>query len=60
MQQATDQRPYEAELKRLDEQHAVILHHRGEAYQAVGDEEQAQADFSKAKELGYNPEAGVW
>jgi len=33
---------------------AVNYHLRGLCYQALGDEEKAQADFAKEKELGYN------
>ena len=31
-----------------------VLYYRGLCYQATGDEAKAQADFAKAKELGYN------
>jgi len=60
MQQAIDQRPYEDFLRGLDEQLSVILHHRGEAQRALGNEEEAKADIDRALELGFNPEEGIW
>ena len=38
---------------------AVILHHRGLAYQSVGQKTAAEFDFKKAIELGYDPEKGI-
>ncbi len=43
-----------------DELYSVLLHHRGLVHQALGHEEQAQADLDKAQELGYDPKAGVY
>lgn len=43
-----------------DKLYAVLLHHRGLVHQALGNEPQAQADLTKAQELGYNPKAGVY
>jgi tetratricopeptide (TPR) repeat protein len=60
MQRVVDQRALEAELKRLDENYAVILHHRGEVYEAIGEVEQADADYEEAVKLGYNREKGIW
>ena len=60
MHRAVDQRPYEDLIRQLDEQLAVILHHRGEAHQALGDDEKAKSDIDRAVELGFNPEEGVW
>ena len=40
--------------------HAVLLHHRGLVHQALGNEDQAKADLTKAQELGYDPKAGVY
>ena len=40
--------------------YAVLLHHRGLIYQALGKEEQAQADLNLAEELGFDPQAGVY
>jgi Flp pilus assembly protein TadD len=34
---------------------ATVHHKRGLAYQQKGDNSKAEADFAKAKELGYNP-----
>lgn len=48
---------FEREQEKL---HAVLLHHRGLVHQALGNEAQAEADLSKAKELGYNPKVGVY
>ena len=45
---------------RRDQQFSVILHHRGEAYAALGEEEKADADIAKAIELGFNPDEGIW
>ena len=60
MQQVVDQRRFELRLKTLDEQYSVILHHRGEAYQATGELEKAKSDFAEAEILGYNPAEGIW
>ena len=35
-------------------EHPIIYNNRGLCYKALGDEKKAQADFAKAKELGYN------
>ena len=34
-------------------EHPIIYHNRGLCYQELGDKKKAQADFAKAKELGY-------
>lgn len=60
MQHVVDQRPYQDALERIDQQFSVILHHRGEAYAALGEEEKADADIAKAIELGFNPDEGIW
>jgi tetratricopeptide (TPR) repeat protein len=60
MKRVVDQRGLEAELKRLDENYAVIVHHRGEAYEATGEQEKAEADYAEAKKLGYDREKGIW
>lgn len=39
---------------------AVLYHHRGLVYQALGDEARAEADLKVADEMGYSPEDGVW
>ena len=38
---------------------AVIYHHRGEVYEALGHEDKAAQDFKHADELGYDPERGL-
>lgn len=60
MASVADQRRIQDILRELDNQYAVILHHRGEAYEALGDSEKAAADIQEAIRRGYNPEAGVW
>lgn len=60
MRLADDQRGFERNLKLLDENMAVIQHHRGEAYEAIGESEKAKADIEQAIKLGYDREAGVW
>ena len=60
MQQVVDQRPIQAALKQLDEQYSIILHHRGEAYLAMDEEDKGQKDIEEAKRLGYNQEEGIW
>lgn len=60
MRNATDQRPYEDALRGLNEQLAVIVHHRGEALNALGEEEKGQADIDRAVKLGYSREDGIW
>ena len=60
MQEATDQRRYQDVLAAFDNQFAVILHHRGEAYAAVGAQEKSEADIQEALRLGYDPAAGIW
>lgn len=60
MQKVSDQRQIQDALRSLDEQFAIILHHRGEAYAANGDEEKSAADIAEALRLGYNPDDGIW
>ena len=60
MKQVVDQRYLEDELRQLDEHYAIILHHRGEAYRAIGEEEKAEADIDEAVNLGFSKENGVW
>lgn len=52
--------PYEAALKELDQQFAIILHHRGEAFEVMGQPEKAAEDIAEAVRLGYNPDEGIW
>ncbi len=60
MQTASDQRPLQLALSELDKQFSIILHHRGEAYEAVGEKEKAEKDLSEAKRLGFDPDKGIW
>lgn len=60
MATVVDQRPYQSMMKQLDEQFSILLHHRGEVYEAMGETEKAEADIKRALELGYNPEEGIW
>ena len=60
MQQVVDQRPFYEAFEQLDQQYSIILYHRGEAHDAVGNEKEATADKIRAKELGYSRENGVW
>lgn len=46
--------------QQLDEPLAVMLHHRGLVHEALENAEQAEADLQRARELGYDPEAGVF
>jgi len=43
------------EAIRLDPQNAKAYNNRGLTYQSLGKVEEAERDFQKAKELGYNP-----
>jgi tetratricopeptide (TPR) repeat protein len=45
--------------EKLNEDLAVMHHHRSLVYQAQGKTQEAEADMKLAKELGYDPEAGV-
>lgn len=60
LRSAVDKRTAQRLLKQLDETFAVLYHHRGELYEALGKTEEAQADIDRAKRLGYSPERGVW
>ena len=43
------------EAIRLDPEYAKAYNNRGLTYQSLGQVEEAERDFQKAKELGYNP-----
>lgn len=47
------------QLQNAQDALAVILHHRGLAYEAIGQKAAAEFDFKKAIELGYDPEKGI-
>jgi tetratricopeptide (TPR) repeat protein len=59
-QMTIDQRPIEQLRRGADHSRAVIYHHRGLVRAALGNTHEADADFHKARELGYNPLEGVW
>ena len=40
----------------LDPGEAAAYYNRGLSYQELGDADKAEADFAKAKELGYEPD----
>lgn len=46
--------------RQLDQQLSVIVHHRAEAYAALGARERASADIEEATRLGYRVEDGIW
>lgn len=58
--ESVDQVKFEYELRMLNEGSAVLYHHRGQVYEALGKQSAADKDFRKAKELGYDPANGVW
>ena len=43
------------EAIRLNPQYVYAYNNRGLTYQSLGKVEEAERDFQKAKELGYNP-----
>ena len=43
------------EAIRLDPQHEAAYSNSGKAYSNLGEQELADRDFAKAKELGYDP-----
>ncbi len=45
--------------QKLNEDLAVMHHHRSLVYQVQGKTKEAEADMQLAKELGYDPDAGV-
>ena len=46
--------------QQLKETEAVLLHHRGEAHQLLGNEKEAKDDIAEAEQLGYDPANGVF
>lgn len=46
-------------MRTLDHSLAVMLHHRGLIFEAVGEVERAQADFELARRKGFAPERGI-
>ena len=54
-----DSRKWDAQAIQLDHNLAVLYHHRGLIYQALGREELAEIDLHRGDELGYNPDEGI-
>jgi tetratricopeptide (TPR) repeat protein len=50
----------ERDRRRHDENLSVLYHHRGLVLAALGRDEEAQADLTRAESLGYNPAGGVY
>ena len=59
-QMFVDSRQLEYKIRLQDESMAILLQHRGLAYEAVGRTEEAERDFAKAEKLGFDPKTGVW
>ncbi|MBL9090717.1 MAG: hypothetical protein JNL96_05805 [Planctomycetaceae bacterium] len=53
-------REFRAQIGRLEEQMAVMVRHRGEVRQALGEKDEAEQDFRLAERLGFNPAEGVY
>lgn len=60
MQLMPDAQTYQYQVTLLRNNLAVIYHHRGLIYQAIGREEAAKRDLDLAVEWGYDPDKGVW
>ncbi len=60
LRSAIDTRPVQRLIKQLDEMFAVLYHHRGELYEALGRTNEAASDLARAARLGYDPQRGVW
>jgi tetratricopeptide (TPR) repeat protein len=46
--------------KQLNHELAVMYHHRGQVYEALGRSSEGQADLKRGDELGYDPAEGVY
>lgn len=55
-----DRRVLVRQRKMLQDMRAVLYQHRGLVHEALGHTVEAEADFARAKEYGFNPAAGVW
>ena len=60
MRYQVDQRELKQASLVWDHHMAVLYHHRGLVYQKLGNVNDAFTDLRRAKELGYNPDEGVW
>jgi tetratricopeptide (TPR) repeat protein len=47
-------------MERLNQDLAVMYHHRGEVRQKLGQDEAAAADLKQADKLGYDPDKGIF
>jgi tetratricopeptide (TPR) repeat protein len=55
-----DQRAFNLAQNVHRQQLSILYQHRGLVYEALGRTDEAQADLKLAKELGYDPEKGIW
>ncbi|MGC3971981.1 MAG: hypothetical protein QM775_32960 [Pirellulales bacterium] len=53
-------RMYQSQMQTFDHNLAVMLHHRGEVYEKLGEQRKAEADFRAAERYGYSVEEGVY
>lgn len=53
-------RTFRSQMQRIEQDLAVMLHHRGEVYEKLGKQRQAERDFRAAERYGFNPAAGVY
>ncbi|MCE9607758.1 MAG: hypothetical protein K8U03_22955 [Planctomycetia bacterium] len=51
---------YGAQIKSIEQNLAVMYHHRGEVYEKQGKADEAKRDFATADQFGFNPEEGVY
>ena len=49
----------EFDLKALDENLAVMYHHRGETHEKLGNAQESKDDLEMAQKLGYDPDKGI-
>ena len=55
-----DERVIAAQQQQGNQNLAVIYHHLGLVHQELGNQELAQSSLDHARDLGYNPDTGVW
>lgn len=58
--QEKDEESQSALRKDLDHTEAVMVYHRGQIHEKLGDATQAEADKARGVKLGYDPEKGVY
>jgi tetratricopeptide (TPR) repeat protein len=54
------EREYDGKMRNFHEAQAVMHQHRGDVHKKLGDTAAASKDFIIARELGYDPAAGVY